>query len=77
MSGNIDAKKHAYGLAVISTAFETAKTYGVSFVVFCGGYASNVFIDDGAARDKARQYAEKYGRENVRIRPVRVPHVKV
>lgn len=63
-------QKAVHHINVLDTARETAKEFGMSFVVFIGGLASAVYYDDGAARNRAREEAKKHGRDNVRIRPL-------
>lgn len=64
--------KEAYSYRVLNTAVATAKEYGQSFVIFVGGFASNVFWDQAGAQEKAREHAKRVGREKVVIKRIKV-----
>jgi len=66
----LDLEKH--NKTFLDHAKEAARIFGEGFVVFVSNVAVLGTHDKSSAQSEARAWAEKNGRENVRIRSIKI-----
>lgn len=64
--------RESYRVRVMNEAMSAAKEFGMSFVVFVGGFADRHCTDVNEAKRQARFEACQHGRKNVRIKCIKV-----